>query len=234
VRVALISDSHGNAVGLGAALDDIGRRGADLVVALGDMAQGGPQPAECLELLRDADAQVVLGNSDAFLLDPDAGAETPTERHLTQREWSLAQLAPTDIDYIRSFEPTVEVALDGLHLLCFHAAPADYDTVVLPEDPPDAFDGTGADLLAGGHVHVPQLRRVGEAWYVNPGSVGIGYDHLQPDDDFRFDAWASYAIAESASVEFHRVPFDLDELADATRASGLPEAGEVFERYRRS
>ena len=135
---------------------------------------------------------------------------------------------------MRSFEATVEVDLDGLRLLCFHASPADYDTVVLPEDPPDAFAGTGADLLAGGHVHVPQLRRVGAAWYVNPGSVGLGYDHLQPDDDFRFDAWASYAIVEAASVEFHRVPFDLEELAAATRASGLPLAEEVSSRYRRS
>jgi predicted phosphodiesterase len=234
VRVALIADAHGNSVGLRAALDDIGRRGADLVVALGDMAQGGPQPVECLELLRVAEAQMVLGNSDAFLLDPDVGLEAPTERLLAQREWSLAQLAAEDVDYIRSFETTVEVALDGLELLCFHATPTDYDTVVRPEDPPDAFAGTGADLLAGGHVHVPQLRRVGEAWYVNPGSVGLGYDHLQPDDDFRFDAWASYAIVEAASVEFHRVPFDLDELDRVTRAARMPLAGEVFERYRRS
>jgi predicted phosphodiesterase len=232
VRVALIADAHGNSVGLRAALDDIGRRGADLVVALGDMAQGGPQPVECLELLRVA--EMVMGNSDAFLLDPDAGLEAPTERLLAQREWSLAQLAAEDVDYIRSFETTVEVALDGLELLCFHATPTDYDTVVRPEDPPDAFAGTGADLLAGGHVHVPQLRRVGEAWYVNPGSVGLGYDHLQPDDDFRFDAWASYAIVEAASVEFHRVPFDLDELDRVTRAARMPLAGEVFERYRRS
>jgi putative phosphoesterase len=234
VRVALISDSHGNAVGLRAALDEIGRRGADLVVALGDMAQGGPQPAECLELLRSVEARVVLGNSDAFLLDPDAGAEVTTERQLTQREWSLSQLTPEDLEYLRAFEATVEIDLDGLRLLCFHASPADYDTVVLPEDPPDAFAGTGADLLAGGHVHAPQLRRVGTAWYVNPGSVGLGYDHLQPDDDFRFDAWASYAIVEKDAVEFHRVPFDLEELAAATRASGLPLAEEVSSRYRRS
>jgi predicted phosphodiesterase len=234
VRVALISDAHGNAVGLRAALDDIGRRGADLVVALGDMVQGGPQPVECLELLRGVEAHVVLGNSDAFLLDPDASSEPPTKRMLTQREWSIAQLAPADVDYIRSFEATVEVALDGLELLCFHATPTDYDTVVRPEDPPDAFQGTGADLLAGGHVHVPQLRRVGQSWYVNPGSIGIGYDHLQPDDNFRFDTWASYAIVEAESVEFHRVPFDLDELDRVTQAAGMPLAGEVFERYRRS
>jgi len=234
VRVALISDSHGNAVGLRAALEDIERRGADLVVALGDMAQGGPQPTECLELLREMDARVVLGNSDAFLLDADAGAEVTTERQLTQRDWSLSKLTPTDVDYMRSFEATVEVDLDGLRLLCFHAVPADYDTVVLPEDPPDAFTGTGADLLAGGHVHVQQLRRVEGAWYVNPGSVGIGYDHRQPDDDFTFDPWASYAVVEAASVEFHRVAFDLGELDRVTREAGMPLAGEVFERYRRS
>jgi putative phosphoesterase len=234
VRIALVSDAHGNAVGLRAALEEIGSREADLVVALGDMAQGGPEPAACLELLRAAEACVVIGNSDAFLLDADAGAEVPTERQLIQREWSLSQLSAGDVEYMRSFEPTIELDLDGRRLLCFHATPRDYDTIVRPEDPPEAFLGTGADILAGGHVHVPQLRRVGTAWYVNPGSVGIGYDHLQPDDDFRFDPWASYAIVEAASVEFHRVAFDLDELADVTLASGLPLAEEVSSRYRRS
>jgi predicted phosphodiesterase len=204
----------------------------DGIVALGDMAQGGPQPVECLDLLRASEARIVMGNSDAFLLDPNASKEPPTERHLVQREWTLSRLSPADRDYIASFEPTVELDLDGLRLLCFHGTPRDYDEVVLPEDPPDAF--TGADILAGGHVHVPQLRRVGGALYVNPGSVGIGYDHLQPDDDFRFDAWASYAIVEATSVEFHRAAFDLDELDRVTRAAAMPQAGEVFDRYRRS
>ena len=197
------------------------------------MAQGGPQPVECLDLVRTAGAFTVMGNSDAFLLDPHASAEEPTERHLVQRDWTLTQLSEDHLDYLRSFAPTVEVDLDGRRLLCFHGAPADYDGVVLPEDPPHAFAGTGADVLAGGHVHVPQLRRVGTALYVNPGSVGLGYDHLQPEDDFRFDSWASYAIVEAGSVEFHRVPFDLEELATATLASGLPLAEEVSSRYRR-
>ena len=69
MRVALISDAHGNAVGLRAALDDIAGRDVDAIVALGDMAQGGPQPVDCLDLLHGSGATVVLGNSDAFLLD---------------------------------------------------------------------------------------------------------------------------------------------------------------------
>jgi predicted phosphodiesterase len=229
LRVALISDAHGNAVGLRAALDDIAGRGVDAIVSLGDVAQGGPQPVECLELVRAADARTVMGNSDAFLLDPHASTEEPTERHLVQREWTLSQLTQPHLDYIRSFEPTVELDLDGLRLLCFHGTPRDYDEVVLPEDPPDAF--RGADILAGGHVHVPQLRRVGAAWYVNPGSVGLGYDHLQTEDDFRFDPWASYAIVAGRRVEFHRVPFDADDVEAVTRASGMPRAEEGLWRW---
>src|SRR5438046_2515048 len=109
MRIALVSDAHGNAVGLLAALDDIAGRSADAIVALGDMAQGGPQPLVCLDLLREAGARVVLGNSDAFLLDPAAGAEVPTERQLVQREWTLGQLSAADIDYLRSFETAVEL-----------------------------------------------------------------------------------------------------------------------------
>jgi predicted phosphodiesterase len=234
LRVALVSDAHGNAVGLRSALDDLAGRDVDLVVSLGDVAQGGPQPLECLDLLRKAGALTVMGNSDAFLLDAGAGRprEPTTERHLVQRDWVLSRLSPEDVDYLRGFEPTVQVALDELELLCFHGTPDDYDGIVLPTDPPDGFDGTGADVLAGGHVHIQQVRRVGEAVYVNPGSVGCGYGSVEPEG-FHLDAWASYAIVEARSVELHRVPFDLDELARLTRASGIPMPDHTLSLYRR-
>src|SRR5207244_10262868 len=101
-RVALISDAHGNAVGLRAALDDLAGRRVDEIVSLGDVAQGGPQPAECLDLVRASGARTVMGNSDAFLLDPDASKEEHTERHLVQRDWTLAKLSPEHLDYVRS------------------------------------------------------------------------------------------------------------------------------------
>jgi predicted phosphodiesterase len=172
-----------------------------------------------------------MGNSDAFLLDPDSSEEPATDRQLEVRDWTLAQLAPEHVEYMRSFQPTVELDLEGLRLLCFHGTPRSFDEPVLPHEPPDPFGGTGADLLAGGHLHVPQLRRVGNALYVNPGSVGLGYDHLQPDDDFRFDLWASYAILEGRSVEFYRVPFDRGDVEHATRDSGIPYGEEGLWRW---
>jgi predicted phosphodiesterase len=181
--------------------------------------------------MRETGARTVMGNSDAFLLDPASAEEPSTDRQLEVRDWTLARLPDDLVDFMRSFEPTVELDLDGLRLLCFHGTPRSYDEPVLPHEPPDPFDGTGADVLAGGHLHVQQLRRVGNALYVNPGSVGLGYDHLQPDDDFRFDPWASYAILDGGTVEFHRVTFDVEELAHVTRASGLPFGDEGLWRW---
>jgi predicted phosphodiesterase len=181
--------------------------------------------------VRASGARTVMGNADAFLIHPALSEEPSTEQQLEVRDWTLAQLPGDLVDFMRSFEPTVELDLDGRRLLCFHGTPRSYDQPVLPHEPPDAFDGTGAQVLAGGHVHVPQLRRVGDALYVNPGSVGLGYDHLQPDDDFRFDPWASYAILDRGTVEFHRVPFEVERVIRVTRESGVPHGEEDLWRW---
>src|SRR5437879_3805282 len=75
VRVALVSDVHGNAVGLDAVAGEIAREQFDEVVCLGDVAQGGPQPVEVVDRLRDLGWRCVFGNSDQFLLTLDPGSE---------------------------------------------------------------------------------------------------------------------------------------------------------------
>src|SRR6266540_3586623 len=198
MRIALVSDVHGNAVGLRAVLEDLEREPVDRIVCLGDVAQGGPQPAECVDLVRDLGCPVVLGNADAFLLDATAGREVATERQLEAREWSVGRLGPERLDVIRSFAPTVELDLDdGDRLLAFHGSPASYDDVLLPHLPGDELrellGEVGHRLLAGGHVHLQWLRRFGDSVFVNPGSVGLGYDHEQAEDDVQFDAFGAYA-----------------------------------------
>lgn len=66
---------HGNAVAFRAALADLEGVQPDLIVSLGDVAQGGPQPVECVELLQELGCACVFGNSDEFLLTLDLGAE---------------------------------------------------------------------------------------------------------------------------------------------------------------
>ena len=187
MRTALISDVHGNAVALDAVLADLERDPVDQVVCLGDMIQGGSQPAEVVRLLRELACPVVLGNADAFLLDPDAGEEEKTERQLAVREWTLAQIGDDGAAFIETFRPTLDVPLgEERTLLAFHGSPTSFDDIVLPHLEEDEFrrllGPPAADVLAGGHVHLQWLRRYGDSTFVNPGSVGLAYDHAQPDD----------------------------------------------------
>src|SRR5215468_4324335 len=128
MRLALVSDQHGNYVAFRAALDDVERLGVEEIVCLGDVAQGGTQPAQTLDLLAALDAETVLGNADAFLLEiPLHSPEPVTERQLEVREWTLSQLSTSHLDQIRSFAPVVRRELDGLSLLLFHGSPGSYD-----------------------------------------------------------------------------------------------------------
>ena len=211
VPLALVSDIHGNDVALAAVVAELERLGIERTVCLGDVAQGGPQPAEVLDRLAALGWPVILGNADAFLLEVPAGSpEEITAAQLERRDWTLAQLSPAHLDQIRAFVPTLDVELDdGLALRAFHGSPHSYDDVVLPETP-DAqaermLGGSGADVLAGGHTRLQWTRYVDGALYVNPGSVGLAYDRF--DDEPVPATVAEYALVTGGSVEFRRTPW---------------------------
>jgi predicted phosphodiesterase len=243
MRTAIVSDIHGNAVALEALLADLERNPVDQVVCLGDVAQGGAQPREVIDRLRDLRWPVVLGNADAFLLDPESGREPVTPELLEVRAWSVEQLGQERLDFIRAFPPTVEADLgEGQALLAFHGSPADYDDVLLPALGDAEFrgflDGCEAPVLAGGHVHLQYLRRVGSQIFVNPGSVGLSYDHEQPEETLSFDPWAAYAMVttERGAVEisFRRVPFDPRDVLRAIKKSGIPMERARLEAWKRA
>jgi len=188
-----------------------------------------------------------MGNADAWLL---SGVETadegiPPERLKKMgeiREWSLSQLNTEDREFIANFQPTITLTLDKNHdLLCFHGSPDSFDDIILPAAPHEDFHkflGTYAEhILTGGHTHAQQIRRNGELFFFNPGSVGLVYSHNQPDDQFHADPWAEYAILSAengnTNLEFRRVPFDAQELIRIYRASGRPFAEEALAQYQR-
>lgn len=235
VRIALLSDMHGNAVAFRAALADLEAQKPDLIVSLGDVAQGGPQPAECVDRLRELECPCVFGNSDDFLLTLDLGAEAQAiedeerrQRLLETARWSREQLGDERLAFLRGFEPTVEVG----QVLCCHATPRSTEAVVLPatshEEVEPELEGVGAAAVAAGHVHLQWLRRFGRTLWFCVGSVGLVYEHRDPMPDVPFQPWSEYAIVgDDLSVEFRRVPFEVEELISAARATDFPG----FERW---
>jgi putative phosphoesterase len=234
VRLALISDQHGNDVAFRAVLEDVERVGVDEVVCLGDVAQGGAEPAETLDLLRALGCATVLGNADALLLEVPADSPEPlTERHLEVREWTLSRLDAGHLDQIRAFAPVVRREAEGVTMLFCHGSPRSYDDLLLPESPAEAlepFRGPGADLLAGGHTHRQWTRTVDGSLFVNPGSVGLAYDHHGPPEPVRLrphGEWAVvYALDGRAAVDFRQATYRPADVLAAAARSGRPYADE--------
>jgi predicted phosphodiesterase len=236
MRVGLISDMHGNAVGLDAVLAEFEREPVDQIVALGDVAQGGAQPAGVVDRLRVLGCRCVFGNSDEFLLTLEADVtgeeldEEARERLLRRGEWSREQLGPERLELLRSFEPVVAVDVDGERLVCCHATPESNIEVVLPETPRDRVATLVGDAAAvvGGHVHLQWLRRLGVRFWACAGSVGLAYEHVDPEPlpEQPFEPWAEYAVVTGAplGIEFRRVPFDVGAVVHAIRESGMPDA----------
>lgn len=232
MRLALLSDQHANDVAFRSVLEDVERLGVEEIVCLGDVAQGGVEPAQTLDRLAALGCETVLGNADAALLDvPTDSPEPITERFLEVREWTLAQLDSSQLEQIRSFAPVVRRELEGVSLLLFHGSPRSYDDVLLPElggEALEPFLGQDAALLAGGHTHLQWTRRVGNALYVNPGSVGISYDrHEEPPVLRPLAEWALVTVADGAvAAEFRQVPYAAESVQAATKRSGRPYADE--------
>jgi putative phosphoesterase len=242
MRLAVISDIHCNYFALEHVLEDIRRQGIEQIVCLGDVIQGGAQPAETIQCLRALGCPVVMGNTDDRLL---TGLETSPHEQMSEqqqaiRAWTLAQLSSEDLAYIRQFQPAIEIPLEaGMKLLCFHGSPHSYDDILLPDTADETFrqllGGFDATLLTGGHTHTQQLRRLGNAWYFNPGSVALTYNWELSKEGLLVDPWADYAIVSSEGacfgITFRHVPFDVAELSRIMRATGRPYVEQAIAMY---
>jgi putative phosphoesterase len=241
LRTAVISDIHGNCVALDAVLEELRAEQPDQMVCLGDVAQGGPQPKDCVDRVRELACPVVMGNTDYFLVsDAKVSAEETTDATVEVAKWTLSQLSPEDIRLMEGFRPTVELPIGGkADLLCFHGSPSSFDDVILPETDEDEFQKMVGDyssfVLTGGHTHLQQLRRIGDSFFFNPGSVGLAYNRHQDPADYHFDPWAEYAILNSEDshlrIEMRRVPFDVARYIDVIKSSGLPYGERTVSRY---
>jgi putative phosphoesterase len=216
--VGVFSDVHGNGVGLDAVLAELAEARVDRLVCLGDLVEGGPQPAYCLRRVHELGCAVVLGNTDHWLLHHRFGADDDLRSRLGA--WTLAQLDEDDRELVRGFAPTHELDLGGgRRLLCVHGTPTSF----LEKIDPDASEVELRELLgdvaalAAGHSHVQWQRRIGDRLVFNPGRVGgpLGGRKLAT---FRsdFDGTADYAVLTAdggeLAVELRRVAYPLEEL----------------------
>lgn len=233
MRVALISDIHGNLPALEAVAADIARRGADRVVVLGDNVSGPLLPLETARYLMSSGWPALAGNHERQVLEPGPDGRAPSDRFAFER------LGEEELAWMRSLPPTAR--FDDV-FLC-HGTPRSDIEYFLETVEGDGIrlasaaeiearaNGESAALVACGHTHHPRaVRRAGGQLIVNPGSVGLpafSTDRPAPHAVQNGSPDARYAIAERSagfwSAQLIAVPYDFAPMAALAERGGRPD-----------
>jgi predicted phosphodiesterase len=234
MRVAVLSDIHGNRHAFEAVLADVAGTGADELWCLGDLVGYGADPNACVELAREHAAVCLAGNHDLAVTGDLPLDEFSRGAELAAR-WTQEVIAPEHLEFLSGLRPSDEVEGIGL----YHGSPRDpvWEYVLAPLLADMCFDEASERVCLIGHSHVALsfVREAGDIatggrryagdeaalgedeWLLNPGSVG------QPRDGDPRAAWL-LLDTDGMSAVWHRVEYDVAGAAGAIRKARLPDS----------
>jgi predicted phosphodiesterase len=234
MRIAVVSDIHGNRHAFEAVLDAIEASDCEEMWCLGDLVGYGAEPDACAELARRHAAICLAGNHDLGVLGVLPLEEFSRGAALAAR-WTRETITPDTVEYLRALEPANEEEALGL----YHASPRDpiWEYVLSPLQAELCLDQQPKRVCLIGHSHVAlsfcrepgdaatgQVREADEEldlvageWLVNPGSVG------QPRDGDPRAAWLDLDTARWRGI-YRRIEYDIEGAAAAIRAARLPDS----------
>jgi putative phosphoesterase len=231
MKIAFISDIHGNAVALEAVLKDIRAQGVDRIVVMGDICYRGPEPKRALELVRELDAEVIKGNADEWTVRGVRAGEVPDaylEKMNMEREWIASQLDREDIKYLDQLPTEWSLqATEQLTIHAFHATPDSLFEIVKPDAAEEVLESKlmrreGTDLYVYAHIHLPYVRYIQGKCVANLGSVGLPFDGLPKSSYLMVEAERS-----SISVTVRRVAYDLERTIHLYQSNQYPNAEQM-------
>ena len=231
MRIAVLSDIHGNLPALEAVVADLTRRGADIVVNLGDNLSGPLLPLETAEYLMAQRWMHLAGNHDRQILGAEPGELGPSDA------FARSRLTPAALAWTASL-PAFLVLNDEVYL-CHGTPGSDSDNLLetaepgrtRPATPPEIGErlgSIGAAVVLCGHTHIPRsVRSASGQMLLNPGSVGLpAYEDARPFHHVveTGSADARYALIERRisgwSAQLIALPYDFRPMVELARRNG--------------
>lgn len=223
MRIAIISDIHGNLTALDAVLADLRQQKPDVVYQGGDLPFAGCNPCEALDCVIQEGWKSVVGNTDEILwnadIRPALEASSPKLKPLLKvliESWAPAtcrMIGPSRLAWLRA----LPAELRHENLVLMHASPGNVWRA--PMDTADdaelenTYKQLNAEIVVYCHIHRPFIRRVGTMTVCNTGSVGSPYDG---------DPRSSYLMIDDGKPAIRRVEYDIEKEVGRLMASDYP------------
>ncbi|MNO69073.1 phosphodiesterase [compost metagenome] len=206
MRIAVISDIHGNIYALMKVLEEIDSENIDFIMCLGDLVGYGPHPNEVIALMKRKRIPCLKGNYDASVVDNEYSYIRNTSINSFSLPWTVDELRASNRHYLNNLPLSMSMEFEGKKITFVHGSPRKINEYLLQDgentkEIMETFDG---DILVCAHTHIPSYKEFGDKLFINGGSVGkpkIGNPN------------ATYAILElengsKPTVKFKEVPYE--------------------------
>jgi predicted phosphodiesterase len=224
MRIAILSDIHGNRTAFEAVLADLQQTSPDLILHGGDLADGGASPVEIVDRIRELGWQGVLGNTDEMLFRPESLREFASQSPKLQpllaviEEMAVATREALGEERLAWLGELPRIQTHGPMALV-HASPESPWRAPSPEASDAELESVYSPLAKSiaiyGHIHRSYIRSVSGMIVANTGSVGLSYDG---------DRRAAYLLLDDSKPAIRRVEYDVDRELEALSSCGLPHA----------
>jgi len=236
MRVAVVSDIHGNLTAFEAVLADIQQASPDLILHGGDLADGGSSPIEIVDRIRALGWQGVMGNTDEMLVQPASLEDFASQSSAPPALWAAirdiasatrSRLGDERLAWLRELSRAKTVE----NLALVHATPESCwrapAAAATDAELEAIYSPLGQPVIVFGHTHLPSIRNIAghPDLLINTGSVGLPYDG---------DSRASYLILEESIPSIRRVEYNVEKELKALCSCGLPGAAWTAKMLRTS
>lgn len=174
MKIALISDIHGNMPALNAVLADAKSINVEEYLFIGDYLTDGPYTNEIIDKVKDYSEYVICGNREKYLINYN-----PNDKAYKQTMpiiWTYNNLSKESLEYIKSLKDNICYEFDGVKINMLHIPEfnnIDKNGITSIPDIDKIFYNTNSDIEVFGHTHKPLYYKREKKYIINPGSVGL-------------------------------------------------------------
>ncbi len=240
MKIAVISDIHGNLEALKTTLKDIENRKVDKIICLGDIIAKGLHQKECLELVKEKCDVILRGNCDRYFSSGIEIVKDRPQKEIDSFKWHQTRITNDDREYLLKLPFCHEFYMSGSLIRMFHATPTADNEAVINMDSLDTkysmflpSERTSsqkiADVVLYGHIHNQFMSKAYNKTLINVGSVGNSFESVRnadKDSNIMETTRCYYLILEGdygskeytsdISFQFIRLPYNIEkELEDS-------------------